>query len=56
MDLFTGEDQEVRFENWIPMLERAVSWNRTSKEQLIQLAKHVRGKALQEWNFMSASM
>ena len=55
VDPLTGEDQEVRFEDWLPTLERAASWNRwTSEEQLIQLAGHLRGKALQEWNLMNA--
>ncbi len=37
----------------MPTLERAATWNRwSSEEQLMQLAGHLRGKALQEWNLI----
>ena len=56
VDSFTGEKQEVRFEDWLPTLERAATWNGwSSDEKLMQLAGHLRGKALQEWNLMSQS-
>lgn len=45
---------EFRFEDWLPSLERAAKWNAWSEEeQLIQLAGHLRGKALQEWNLLA---
>ena len=50
VDMFTGEDAEVRFEDWLPSLQRAANWNGWSAdEQLIQLAGHLRGRAWQEW-------
>ena len=53
VDPFTGEQVEVRFEDWLPTLERAATWyGWSSEEQLMQLAGHLRGKALQEWNLM----
>ena len=49
-DMFTGEDPKVRFEDWLPSLQRATHWNGWSPdEQLIQLAGHLRGRAWQEW-------
>ncbi len=54
VDPFTGENEETRFEDWLPTLERAATWNRwSSEEQLMQLAGHLRVKALQEWNLIS---
>ena len=53
VDSFNGEQPEVRFEDWLPTLERAAAWNGWSNEELLlQLAGHLRGKALQEWNLM----
>jgi len=53
IDPFSGENVEVRFEDWLPSLERAAEWNCWSEaEKLIQLAGHLRGKALQEWNLL----
>ena len=53
IDSFTGEDPEVRIEDWLPALKRAASWNGwTEAEALIQLAGHLRGRALQEWNLL----
>jgi len=44
---------ELRFEDWLPSLERAVEWNCWSEaEKHIQIAGHLRGKALQEWNLL----
>ena len=55
IDPFTGEDKNVRLEDWVPALERAAQWNGwTESEQLLQLAGHLRGKALQEWNLLQA--
>ena len=53
IDPYTGENPEIRFDDWIPSLIRAAKWNDwTESEQLIQLAGHLRGRALQEWNLM----
>ena len=50
VDAFTGESPNVLWEDWIPTLERAAIWNGWSeKEELLQLAGHLRGKAQQEW-------
>ena len=36
VDTFTGEDPELRFEDWLPALQRAAHWNGWSPdEQLI---------------------
>ena len=49
VDFFTGEDPEVQFEDWLPTLERTAVWNGwTDEEALIQLAGHLRGRALIE--------
>lgn len=49
VDSFDGESPEVLFEDWIPALQRAAEWNAWSEsETLIQLAGHLRGRALQE--------
>ena len=54
IDSFTGEDNEVRFDDWIPTLERAATWNNwTAEETLMQLAGYLRGRALQEWNLLT---
>ena len=49
IDSFNGEDSEIRFDDWIPTLERAATWNGwTEDERLMQLAGHLCGRALQE--------
>ena len=49
-----GDDDEVNFEDWLLTLERASTWNGwTSDLQIMQLAGHLRGRALQEWNLIS---
>ena len=54
VDSFTGENQEIRLDDWLPALERASTWNGWSEEErLMQLAGHLRGRALQEWNLLS---
>ena len=54
IDPYTGEDPEVRVDDWLPALKRAASWNDWSEtETLMQLAGHLRGRALQEWNLLS---
>ena len=50
VDSFTGEEPDVRFDDWLPSLERAATWNSwTEEERLLQIAGHLRGRALQEW-------
>ena len=54
VDSFTGENQEFRIDDWLPALERASTWNGwIEEEHLMQLAGHLRGRALQEWSLMS---
>ena len=56
VDAFTGEDPAVKLEDWLPVLKRASLWNRWSQEEeLIQLAGHLRGRALQEWDLLKTS-
>ena len=52
IDQFTGEDPEVSLDDWLPALSRASCWNGWSEEELIQLAGHLKGRALQEWNLL----
>ena len=53
VDPFTGEDLEVRLDDWLPSLERARVWNDwTEDELMMQLAGHLRGRALQEWSLL----
>ena len=50
---FSGENVEVQLDDWLPALKRASSWNEWSDEDLLlQLAGHLRGRALQEWNLL----
>ncbi len=43
IDPFTGENPEVRLDDWLPALKRASTWNGwTEEERLIQLAGHLR--------------
>ena len=54
VDPFTGEDPECRLDDWLPTLSRAADWNSwTEEDLLIQLAGHLKGRALQEWNLLS---
>ena len=56
IDSFSGEHSEIQFDDWLPSLTRASTWNeRTDEEQLMQLAGHLRGRALQEWNLLDDS-
>ena len=55
VDSFKGSDPEVRFDDWLPTLERAAYWNGWSEEEkLIQLAGHLRGKAAREYSLLSS--
>ena len=50
---FSGEDLECQLDDWLSSLERASVWNaRTAEERLMQLAGHLRGRALQEYNLL----
>ena len=54
VEQYTGESKYEQLDDWLPTLERAGQWNeRTPEELLLQLAGHLRGRALQEWNLMS---
>lgn len=56
VDAFTGEDPGVRFEDWLPSLRRAATWNGwDANELLLQLAGHLRGRAQQEYNLLDLS-
>ena len=49
VDSFTAEDPSLRWEDWLRTLERAAMWNDWSAEEsLMQLAGHLRGRALVE--------
>ena len=53
VESFIGESEEALWEDWLPTLERAAAWNHWDEEEkLLQLAGHLKGKALQEWNLM----
>ena len=53
VDPFTGEDPESQLDDWLPTLDRACKWNDwTEEELLLQLAGHLRGRALQEWSLI----
>ena len=53
IDPFTAEDIRITFDDWLPILERAAIWNEwTPEESLMQLAGHLRGRALQEWKLL----
>ena len=53
VDSFSGEDESIRLDDWLPTFVRASTWNRWKEEdQLIQLAGHLRGRALQEWELI----
>ena len=53
VDPFSGEVPDSIFDDWLPALQRAAAWNGWSdKEKLLQLAGHLWGRALQEWNLL----
>ncbi|MCY3927700.1 MAG: hypothetical protein OXG81_05455 [Acidobacteria bacterium] len=53
IDPFTAEDIGITFDDWLPILERAATWNEWAPEEsLMQLAGHLRGRALQEWKLL----
>ena len=53
VDPFTGDKEDVTFEDWLPTLERAAQWyGWTEAETLLQLVGYLRGHALQEWTLL----
>ena len=53
LDVFEGENAEIRFEHRLLSLEQAGPRNGwTPDEKLIQLAGHLQGKAWQKWNLL----
>ena len=51
---FTGDNSDELLDDWLPTLERAGAWNAWSQEELLmQMAGHLRGRALQEWNLLT---
>ena len=56
MDSYSGETTGLTFDDWFPSLQRASDWNQSSDEEaLVQLAGHLRGRALQEWTLLRAT-
>ena len=54
IDPFIGEDPECRLDDWLPALRRAAYWNGWIEgDLLIQLAGHLKGRAIQEWNLIA---
>lgn len=57
MDPFSGEDESIRLDDWLPALQRAATWNNWPEEDhLLQLAGHLRGRALQEWELIPENL
>ena len=55
VDSYTGSDPELRFDEWLPTLERAAQWNSWSdEEKVMQLAGHLWGKAAREYSLLSS--
>ena len=53
VETFMGKTTTLRFEDWLPTLERASIWNQWDEtEQLLQLTGHLKK---QEWNLLTAS-
>ena len=56
VDPFSGDDPSLQFEDWLLRLKRAADWYAWTKEELLlQLAGHLRSRALQEWNLLDSS-
>ena len=54
IDPFDGETVGITFEDWLPTLQRAATWNGwTDDDCLVQLAGYLRKRALQEWNVLT---
>ena len=55
LPLWTHIQAQTHFEDWLPTLTRAATWNLWSDEEcMMQLANHLRGRALVEWNLLSS--
>ena len=55
--MFSGEDTDMRFTDWLPSLERAVKWNNwQAEEQLLRLAGYLDGRALHEWTVLDSKV
>ena len=55
VEMFSGENTGIRLDDWLPSLRRAANWNNwTEEEQLLQFAGHLKGRALVEWNLLTA--
>lgn len=52
VDPFTGEEPEIRLDDWLPSLKRAATWNEWTEGKLLQFTGHLRGCALQEWSLL----
>ena len=53
VDSFKGSDPELRFDDWLPTLERAANWNGWSEdEKLMQLAGYLHGRAACEYSLL----
>jgi len=54
IDEFSEGESQVNFDDWLPILERAATVNGwTQEETLMQLVRHLRGRALQEWKLLN---
>ena len=54
VEQFSGDKTDELLDDWLPTLERAGVWNAWSQEELLmQMAGHLRGRALQEWNLLT---
>ena len=51
VETFAGEDPNMSLDDRLPALERTC-FNLIQEELLLQLARHFKGRALQEWNPM----
>lgn len=54
IDSYSENSAEIHFDDWLPTLDRPATWNGWSVEKLLQLAGHLHGRALQEWNLITA--
>ena len=53
IEFFSGEDQTITIDDWLPSLECASNWNEWSlEEKLLQLPRYLKGRALQEWRLL----
>ena len=56
VEIFSGEDADSRFGNWLPTLQRTADWNGwTTEDLLIKLAGQLKGRTLQDWNSIPAT-